>query len=66
MIRKYKGYFARNEDGSLWFHQEKPHKKGNIWVNKKKSILVCGDYFSDITKDNNEPTKVEISIDYTL
>ena len=63
-----KGYVARDKDGSLWFHYEKPHLENDIektwWGSNDKSFEIFRwDFpeFDDLTFDGG-PVEVEMSI----
>lgn len=66
MIRKYKGFLARNDDGYLWFHKEKPHKKDGVWKSSKGVFHIDNSYFSEVTKYDSEPTVTNITVELTL
>ena len=66
MIRKYRGFLARDENSSLWFHKEKPHKKDGVWKSSKGVFYIPNSYFSEITKYDEEPTPTNITIELTL
>ena len=66
MIRKYRGFLARDENGSLWFHKEKPHKKDGAWKSAKGTFYINGSYFSEVTKYDEEPTPTNITVELTL
>ena len=66
MIRKYKGFLARNDDGSLWLHKEKPHKTDGVWKNSKGVFHIDSSYFSEVTKYDSEPTVTTITVELTL
>ena len=66
MTRKYRGFLARDENGSLWFHKEKPHKKDGAWVSAKGAFYINGSYFSEVTKYDEEPTVTNITVELTL
>ena len=66
MIRKYRGFLARDENGSLWFHKEKPHKKDGAWKSAKGVFYINGGYFGEVTKYDEEPTVTNITVELTL
>ena len=66
MTRKYRGFLARNEDGCLWFHKEKPHKKDGAWMSAKDAFYIDKSYFSEVTKYDKEPTIINITVELIL
>ena len=67
MIRKYKGFLARDENGCLWFHKEKPHKKNGAWKSANGAYcIIDSSYFSEVTKYDEEPTPTSITVELTL
>ena len=66
MIRKYRGFLARDESGSLWFHKEKPHKKDGGWKSSKGVFHIDSSYFSEVTKYDKEPTPINITVELNL
>ena len=66
MIRKYKGFLARDENGFLWFFKEKPHKKDGAWKSAKGTFYINSSYFSEVTKYDKEPTPTSITVELTL
>ena len=66
MIRKYKGFLARDKDSSLWFYKDKPHKKDGTWKSAKGTYGINGSYFSEVTKYDEEPTPISITVELIL
>ena len=68
MSKTFKGYVARDLDGSIWFHYRKPHRENDIektwWGSNDKSFRIYDfDFpqFKDLTWEG-EPCEVELTI----
>lgn len=66
---KIKGYVARDENGSLWFHFTKPHRENDIektwWGSNDKSFEIYDfDFpeYADLNWEESEPVEVELTL----
>ena len=66
---KIKGYVARDNDGSIWFHYTKPHRENDIektwWGSNDKSFEIYDfDFpeYADLTWEESEPVEVELTL----
>ena len=55
-----KGWIARDKDGRLWFHWEKPERKGDEWLGFT-GMFILGGLFPDL-KWEDDPIEVELPI----
>jgi len=55
------GYIARDKDGELIFHNNKPSKFKGFWISNANTYLLPCDCFAD-SKCEDEPEKVELII----
>jgi hypothetical protein len=68
---KIRGYVARDNDGSIWFHYTKPHRENDIaidllgWGSNDKTFEI-NDFdfpeYADLTWEESEPVEVELTL----
>ena len=68
MSKTFKGYIARDKNGSLWFHYVKPRRENDIektWWGSNDKMFQIFDFdfpqFKDLTWEGT-PCKVELTI----
>lgn len=56
-------WIARDEDGSIWLHLNKPSKWNNEWFSKGCGIIpIDKTLFPEIKWEDSEPTKATMKI----
>ena len=64
MEKKIIGWVAKNKNGVAYFYEHKPEKGFVLWGSREQPILagVHENIFSQIKWEDEEPTKVELTI----
>ena len=64
MEKKIIGWAARDKNGVICFYEHKPEKGFDLWGSREQPILagVHENIFSQIKWEDEEPTKVELTI----
>lgn len=53
-------YVARDKNGELWLHSEKPIKSNEVWLSEGKfeELLLENDWFSEVKWEDEKPREL--------
>ena len=61
-MKEIQAWVARNEDGKLYLHRDRPIKDKFEWYSPGFSLLLASASFPEIQWSDDEPTRVSITI----
>ena len=62
MEKKITAWVARDEDGGLYIHTLEPNKENDFWIGLGDNLVIDRHLFPRVKWEDEEPTKVELTI----
>ena len=63
-MKEIQAWVARNEDGKLYLHRDRPIKDKFVWYSPGFSLALGRTPFPEVQWSGEEPTRVSITVNY--